>query len=80
MSEEHPYANPITGQPHDALTWQEYAAIRRRRPKVLPCNCHDCGKRVDDGRGWWATRDGKLELCCYECRFPTVHGEQEASG
>jgi hypothetical protein len=58
-------ANPLTGQPYDALTEREYAAIRRRQPTVLPCDCHDCGTRIDDG--WWRWRHGKLELCCHDC-------------
>ena len=76
MSDE--YANPITGQPYDQLSKQEYAAIKRNRPTVLPCNCHDCGKRIDDG--WWAMRGGKLELCCHQCRFPDAADTLEAVG
>jgi hypothetical protein len=66
------YANPMTGQPYDKLTEQEYAAIRRNRPLALPCNCRGCGKRVDDG--WWMWHDGTLALHCYECRFASKGG------
>ena len=59
------YANPLTGQPYDALSDAEYEAIRRRQPSALPCDCHDCGTRIEDG--WWRWRNGTLKLCCCAC-------------
>ncbi len=69
MSDE--YANPTTGQPYDQLSKQEYAAIQRRRPKIVPCDCYKCGKRINNGidDAWFTDCDGKLERCCYDCRF-----------
>lgn len=81
-------ANPITGQPYDALSEAEYAAMKRREvakaKACYPVPCYDCGRRIEwddgcttsDGGGWWAWRDGKLELCCRECRFTRGFGSE----
>lgn len=81
MSDE--CANPLTGQPYDALSEAEYAAMRRQavtKAKArYPAPCYDCATLIewDDGGGWWAWRDGKLELCCHECRFTRGFGSEQ---